>query len=285
MTSIPRHGGISEALLLGCVMPDTHASVSPAKAATWTTVRSGRVRVAAVGDLHMTIDQAGRFGPSFRGVHERADVLLLAGDLTQNGTPAEAQCVASEVTGLGLPVIAVLGNHDHLSGAGATVAAILQNAGVHVLDETGTVLMCGGTRLGVAGIMGFGGGFAVVPGRRSDERAERFADALARLDCDVRVAMTHYAPATGTLAGEPARLYSVLGSSSLGEAIDAARPDLAIHGHAHHGCEHGTTPAGVPVRNVAYPVIRQGLRVYEVGGSSLAGTRQIQTVTGGRPVQ
>lgn len=220
------------------------------------------VRLAAVGDLHLTTGNAGRFRPALLRLRHHADVLLLAGDLTEHGTADQAHWLAAEVHDLGLPVIAVLGNHDHLTGrAAATVAAALTDAGVHLLDETGTVLTVDGVRLGVAGAMGFGGGFDPS---RTDKRADRFAAALAGLDCDIRVALTHYAPTVATLAGEPRHLYPVLGNAALGTAIDAAATHLAVHGHAHHGCEHGTTPAGVPVRNVAYPLIRCEARVYHL---------------------
>jgi Icc-related predicted phosphoesterase len=172
--------------------------------------------------------------------------------------------MAEEAADLGLPVVAVLGNHDHVSGRGAAVTATLNESGIHVLDQAGTVLTVGGLRLGIAGMMGFGGGFDPVGGLVRDERAERFGAVLRGLDGDVRVALTHYAPVTGTLVGEPERLYPVLGSQAIGAAIDASGTHLAVHGHAHRGREHGVTPGGVPVRNVAYPVIRQEFRIYEV---------------------
>lgn len=74
--------------------------------------------------------------------------------------------------------------------------------------------------------------------------------------------LTHYAPTAGTLAGEPTALFPVLGSYLLGEVIDRAGVTLAVHGRAHHGSEHGTTPGGVPVRNVARPVIGAPYRLY-----------------------
>jgi Icc-related predicted phosphoesterase len=239
-------------------------SESSAPAQLAAADRAGRVRIAAVGDLHVTVDRAGRFRPALRRVHAQADVLLLAGDLTQRGTLAEARCVAEEVADLGLPVFAVLGNHDHLSGHAHAVAAMLGDRGVRVLEQTATVVTVAGLRLGVAGVMGFGGGFAPAADGRRDERAERFGEVLRGLVCDVRVALTHYAPVAGTLSGEPERLFGVLGSQAIGAAIDASGTHLAVHGHAHHGQEHGATPGGVPVRNVAYPVIRQEFRLYDV---------------------
>ncbi|MGH2591294.1 MAG: metallophosphoesterase family protein, partial [Actinomycetota bacterium] len=84
----------------------------------------------------------------------------------------------------------------------------------------------------------------------------------------------HYSPVRETLQGEPPEIFPFLGSYLLAEAIDRAGADLAIHGHAHRGREHGVTPGGINVRNVAQTVIRQGYAVYEFdtrGGVGLGG--------------
>jgi len=237
----------------------------------------GCVRIAAVGDVHLDEDVLGRYRPALDHVGEKADVLLLAGDLTRHGTEDEARCVATEFGGLAVPVVACLGNHDYHSDQQDKVVAVLRDAGITVLEQSSTVLQCGDARLGIAGAKGFGGGFAgrcasefgepemkAFP-RHGRETAERFATVLATMDCDVRVALTHYAPVPDTLLGEPPEIYAFLGSYHLGQAIDAAPGvGLAVHGHAHAGSERGTTPGGVKVRNVAHPVIKQAYNVYQL---------------------
>jgi Icc-related predicted phosphoesterase len=74
--------------------------------------------------------------------------------------------------------------------------------------------------------------------------------------------LLHYAPIRATIDGEPREIFPWLGSSLLCEAIDRAGVDLVLHGHAHHGVERGVTPRGIPVRNVAQPVIGCAYRVY-----------------------
>ncbi|GJF26636.1 MULTISPECIES: metallophosphoesterase [Streptomyces] len=238
------------------------------------------IRVAAVGDIHMGLDSQGLLRPAFETLPDCADLLLLAGDLTRHGTPEEARVVAREVRGLPVPVVAVLGNHDHHDEQPEKVTAILQDAGVTVLDGEATVVECAGNRVGIAGTKGFGGGFV---GRSAGEFGEpvmkefvrttrRSADslhaALKELDdrgCAVRVALTHFSPVADTLAGEPPEIHPFLGSYLLAEAIDTAGADLAVHGHAHLGTEHGMTSGGVRVRNVAQPVIRRAFNVYQLG--------------------
>ncbi|MFY1633505.1 metallophosphoesterase family protein [Solwaraspora sp. WMMB335] len=237
------------------------------------------IRIAAVGDVHMDSDVLGRFRPALSGIDEHADVLLLAGDLTRHGTESEARCVATEFGAAAVPVVAVLGNHDHHCDQVPQVVKILQEAGIAVLDGSGVVLDLPGGRLGVAGVKGFGGGFAGRCASQFGEpemkafvgttaaAADQLRQALAGLDCDVRVALTHYSPVPETLAGEPLEIYPFLGSYLLAEAIDAVPTALAVHGHAHFGSERGTTPGGVRVRNVAHPVIKQAYSVFALTGS------------------
>ncbi|WP_327327730.1 metallophosphoesterase [Streptomyces sp. NBC_01210] len=237
------------------------------------------IRVAAVGDIHMGRDSAGTLRPAFDTLGECADVLLLAGDLTRHGTVDEAEVVAGEVAGLDVPVVAVLGNHDYNNDQQAEVTALLGGAGVTVLESESAVLDVGGVRVGVAGTKGFGGGFAGRSGGEFGEpemkafmrRSRLCADGLRRSleelkerNCAVRIALTHFAPVPDTLAGEPPEIFPFLGSYLLAEAVDEAGADLAVHGHAHLGSEHGMTSGGVRVRNVAQPVIGRAFAVYHL---------------------
>jgi len=243
------------------------------------------IRVAAVGDIHMGLDSQGLLRPAFDTLADCADLLLLAGDLTRHGTPEEAHVVARELAGLPVPVVAVLGNHDHHDEKPEEVTAVLGEAGVRVLEGQGTVVEVDGALVGVAGTKGFGGG---VVGRSGSEFGEplmkefirytrRCADALrtsldelAAQGCGTRIALTHFSPVQDTLAGEPLEIYPFLGSYLLAEAVDTAGADLAVHGHAHAGTEHGMTSGGVPVRNVAQPVIRRAFNVYHLHRHDMA---------------
>lgn len=234
------------------------------------------MRIAAVGDVHVGRDSAGWLRAELEGIGAVADLLLVAGDLTQHGTREEGELCAASLADLPVPVFSVLGNHEYHAGAESEIRAALEEAGVTVLEGETAVLEQDGVRLGIAGAKGFGGGFANACGtdfgepemkafvRHGKEVAARFHDCLAALDTDIKVALTHYAPVNATLMGERREIYPFLGSYLLGEAIDLAGCDLAIHGHAHRGTEWGITPGGVPVRNVARPVIRHAYKVYRL---------------------
>ncbi|MFC9399022.1 metallophosphoesterase [Streptomyces sp. NPDC057027] len=247
---------------------------------TYPGERNGSVvRVAAVGDVHLSADCRGLLRPSFETLPLCADLLLLAGDLTRHGTVPEAEVVAGEVRDLGVPVVAVLGNHDYHSEQEADVTSVLTEAGVTVLEGDHVILPVAGGKVGVAGAKGFCGGFAGRSAGEFGERemkefvraAHRAAEGLHRAlievsadGCGVRIALTHFAPVPDTLAGEPVELYPFLGSYLLAEAIDEAGADLAVHGHAHLGTEHGMTAGGVRVRNVAQPVIGRAFALYHL---------------------
>ncbi|WP_225727356.1 MULTISPECIES: metallophosphoesterase [unclassified Nocardia] len=235
------------------------------------------IRIAAVADLHLRTAVAGRFRPALLRLAEYADILLLAGDLTEGGTLRQADLLCAEIADLPVPVVGVLGNHDHDRRLGYRIATMLGGIGVHMLDGTAVMLPVRDTVVGIAGVQGGGGGFPGYPGtpddgslehrarmRRGPVDAGRLRQALETLDCEIRVALTHFAPTLDTIVGEPPKIYPGLGCRELGEAVDAGGAVLAIHGHAHAGTEFGATAGGVPVRNVAYPVLRREYAVYEV---------------------
>lgn len=234
------------------------------------------IRVAAVGDIHLGEGMHGCYADDVAALENAADVLLLAGDLTRHGTVAEARVVAREFAASPVPVVAVLGNHDLHSDDGEGVTAALAEAGIAVLECSSTVLTLDGVRLGVAGTVGFGGGFPSGMVADFGERemkafaargrvlAAGLGEALRTLDCDVTVALTHYAPVPETLEGEPREIYPFLGSHLLADVIDSCGAALALHGHAHAGSPDGRTPGGVPVHNVARPVLRRPYRVFQL---------------------
>jgi Icc-related predicted phosphoesterase len=224
------------------------------------------LRVAAVGDLHCTRTAEGAFQPLFAKVAESADVLVLCGDLTDYGTPEEARVLAKELSAMKLPKVAVLGNHDFESNAANEVSRILTDAaGVVVLDGTAVEVL----GVGFAGAKGFPGGFGARALQSwgeglvkafvaaAVEEALKLESALARLRTPGRVAVLHYAPIGATVDGEPIEIYPFLGSSRLEEPINRYRPTVVFHGHAHRGQLEGTTSAGVPVYNVALPLLRR----------------------------
>jgi hypothetical protein len=69
--------------------------------------------------------------------------------------------------------------------------------------------------------------------------------------------------------GEPNEIFPFLGSSRLEDPLNRYRVTACFHGHAHHGKPEGKTSSGIPVYNVALPVLRQAypeqpFRVLEV---------------------
>lgn len=228
-----------------------------------------QVRIAATGDLHIRGPEDGRVVPGLGDVRSRADVLIIAGDLTENGRLIEAEIAADVLAAARLPVVAILGNHDLRSVRRTAFRRILERAGIEVLaGGATTVTIASGVRVGIAGTTGSGGGFWPLEGpdamhartfKRLALRSARECEALERglleLDADVRIAAVHYSPTVSTLGREPLAKYWMLGNCELGAVVDRRAPDLVIHGHAHLGTLKGRTPGGVPVWNVALPVV------------------------------
>jgi Icc-related predicted phosphoesterase len=237
------------------------------------------LRIAAVGDLHCTKTSQGKLAPIFAHAAERADVLLLAGDLTDYGQPDEAHVLARELAAVKMPTIAVLGNHDFESGQQDEVKRILVEGGIHVLDGDAHEI----EGVGFAGVKGFAGGFgqrALGPWgenaikifvQEAVDEALKLEAALARLRTPVKVVLLHYAPIEDTVRGEPPTIFPFLGSSRLEEPIDRYHAHAVFHGHAHSGSPDGRTKGGIPVYNVSLPLLRSSAgggataRIVEVG--------------------
>ena len=234
-----------------------------------------QLRVAAVGDLHASDEHREHLERAFASL-EDVDLVLLAGDLTTHGLVDEAGVLASACERARAPVAAVLGNHDHHSGLQDEIGAVLERSGVVVLDGGHVVLELAGMQVGVVGAKGFVGGF---PGAEIADFGERLlrevyaqtsreVEALetgleAIAGCERRLVLLHYAPTVDTIVGEPEGIWAFLGSGRLAGPIGAHRPDVVLHGHAHHGRPNGAIGT-VPVHNVARQVVGTDFLVLEL---------------------
>lgn len=237
------------------------------------------IRIAAAGDIHASDAERKRVEAAFASLEDGTDLVLLAGDLTTCGDPAEAGVLADACRHLDVPVVAVLGNHDWHLNRTHELVAVLTDAGVRVLERSSTRFDVRGTEVGIVGLKGFVGGFPdyVLPDFGEPLLREVYAQTtedVAALDrefeevagCDVRIVLLHYAPTTTTLEGEPRGIWAFLGSDRLAGPIAEHRPDLVLHGHAHAGTFEGFI-GRVPVYNVAIPVTGRDFWMFDVGGT------------------
>ncbi len=223
------------------------------------------MRIAAIGDLHCGVDDACDVARLLEDVDAAADVLVLAGDLTNLGLIEEMERLVGELQRFSLPKVAVVGNHDHENGQIELLVPMLQSAGVKVLDGdvwdtdgvsfVGSMGCCGG--FGKHRLQPFGEAVLKRFVQASVDEVVRLEQALARAGAGRRVVVLHYAPVAETLDGEDREIYPWLGFSPLGDAVDRHGADIVLHGHAHNGSAEGLTPGGIPVRNVCHQVLRR----------------------------
>ncbi|MGV3658206.1 MAG: metallophosphoesterase family protein [Chitinophagaceae bacterium] len=228
-----------------------------------------KVRIAAIGDIHVRESDKGKWSEFFRDVSHQADILVICGDLTDTGDEGEAQLLSEELRACNIPVVGVLGNHDFEKGRHKLIRQMVQNENVHILDGEAIVI----NGIGFAGVKGFGGGFdshmlsmfgegamkAFV--QEAVDEALRLDRALARLDQEnenlKKIAVMHYSPIKETVVGEPEAIFPFLGSSRLAEPLSRRQVVAAFHGHAHIGTLEGQTNGGVKVYNVAKPILQK----------------------------
>lgn len=222
------------------------------------------MRVAATADLHFTPQRYGALRDQLNRVRDEADVLVIAGDLTNFGQPDEMEPLLNALVRLRVPVIAVLGNHDYESDKQGELTRMMTAEGIKVLD--GSAYERDG--VGFAGTKGFIGGFGrgmlTAFGemeiktfvRAGIDEALKLERAMSQLRTSKRVVVLHYSPIAATIQGEAPEIYPFLGTSRLAEVVDRHGADLVLHGHAHNGKPDGTTTAGVPVHNVAITLLQ-----------------------------
>lgn len=231
---------------------------------------SKKLKVAAIGDLHVRQERTSVLRDLFAEISNAADVLVLCGDLTDVGNPREAEVLAEELRACSIPVIGVLGNHDYECGHAEEVANILRRAGLRLLDGQS----CEIDDVGFVGVKGFAGGFgrrmlssfgeAAVKSFVAEAMSEamRLENAMRAVKNERAMVVLHYAPIAETIADEPPEIYPFLGCSRLAETIDRFKVSAVVHGHAHRGRYEGRTPGGAPVYNVAFTVEKPTGRPY-----------------------
>jgi Icc-related predicted phosphoesterase len=227
------------------------------------------MRIAAIADIHFSPQSYDRLREPLAHVRDDADLLVVAGDLTNYGKPEEMTSLLNALVRLRIPIVAVLGNHDYESCQEQELMKMMTAEGIKVLD--GSSYERDG--VGFAGTKGFLGGFGrgvlTAFGEKeikafvqaSLDETMKLERALSMLRTQKTVIVTHYAPVVETVHGEPQEIWPYLGNSRLAEVIDRHGASLALHGHAHHGKPDGKTTGGVPVHNVAL-----GLNVEYNGG-------------------
>lgn len=221
------------------------------------------MRIAAIADLHFSPQGYDRIRDAMNRLRDEADLLILAGDITNLGKPEEMESMLATFMRLRVPIVAVLGNHDYECGSQDQLAKMMLAEGVKVLDGSGYER----DGVGFAGTKGFIGGFGRgVLTAFGEPEVKTFVQAainetlkleraLSMLRTEKRIVVTHYSPVVDTVRGEPEQIFPYLGSSRLAEVIDRHQAVLAVHGHAHHGALEGKTTGGVPVYNVALPLL------------------------------
>ena len=237
------------------------------------------VRIAAAGDIRITEANRATVAAAFRDIDEAADLILLAGDLTTHGEPEQAELLADAVRGVRTPLLAVLGNHDWHVNRVPELTAILEDAGVNVLDRAWSIVPVAGCEVGIVGVKGHVGGF---PGSHLPDFGEPslravYAEATREVQalddglravaaCAFRIVLLHYAPAIETLRGEPEPIWAFLGTDRLAPPILEHAPDLVLHGHAHAGTFAGHV-GDVPAFNVSVPVMGRDFWVFELSAA------------------
>src|SRR3954466_10982247 len=173
------------------------------------------MRIAALADLHFTPALYESIRTKLESVRQDADLLVLAGDLTNYGKTSEMEPLLNVLVRLRIPTVAVLGNHDYESGQEEELMKMMSAEGIKVLD--GTAYEREG--VGFAGTKGFIGGFGrgVLTAfgepevktfvQAAIDESLKLERAMSQLRTEKRVVVVHYAPIAATVQGEAPEIF------------------------------------------------------------------------------
>ncbi len=223
-----------------------------------------KITIAATVDVHSP-RYLRQFVEAVDRHRERADLVLLAGDMVLKGDHREFARVLELVERLGSPIVAVFGNEEFDDSK----PALIEGYGDRVtwLDDQAVEVEVADTRVWIVGSRGSLRRPTTwqrkhVPGIEEiyRRRVELIDELLAKAGDRPSILLTHYAPTFRTLVGENRRIWPMLGNPALERVIKRRRPALVVHGHAHHGIKRADI-SGVPVYNVSLPVWWEIVRI------------------------
>lgn len=226
------------------------------------------MKIGAVGDLH---------GKKYIGLlgnkpeYADLDLLLLAGDITENNSIEEFDFVLGklkEITRANL--VAVFGNEEYEE----THPNYKKREEIIFLNDSAITLQIRGMNIKIVGTTGSldrptWWQRTNLPDiwRKYQQRTEKVSQLLTREDSDVLILLMHYAPTYKTLTGEKPERYPEMGSEKYEAILVERKPDYVFHAHAHKGRnsvmlrreqrrldEIGRELKTIPVYNVSLPL-------------------------------
>ena len=177
------------------------------------------MKIVALTDIHGAYDRATE-------ILQRElpmDVVVLGGDITTNGTPAEAEEAIARWTAIATPLLAVTGNMDPPS-----IDDLFTRLGISINGR--------GTMVGKTGFFGVSGSPPTpmqTPNEIAEEEIARRAQAgLDQIRTAQRTIFVPHAPPRRTSVD---RLFigKHVGSTAVRSLIEQHQPDIVICGHIH----------------------------------------------------
>lgn len=198
------------------------------------------MRIICIADIHGAYNRAEEMARREAG----ADLLLLAGDMTNAGGPADVRALVANLSPHAGRILAVAGNMD-------------PPAIDEALTDDGISLHGRGVRIGDVGLFGVSGGPVSIgtPNELSEDDIALLAEKGHRevADAPVRIFVPH-APPRNTRV-DRIRSGKSVGSTAVRSFVEQHQPDVLLCGHIHEA--RGTDQLG-PTRLVNCGPAREG---------------------------
>jgi uncharacterized protein len=177
------------------------------------------IRMLVLSDLHSTIygDKQEELIKAIR--KQKPDIILLVGDIADDGKPIEGTQQLLSVIGTEYPCYYVTGNHEYWSGKIDSIKDIIRSYGVTILEGDTEVIKVGNQELRLGGVDdpdGFGDKSYNVDHGNSETWQEQFDACKAEAGDDIYSVLLSHRP-------------------ELTEQYRDSGFDLVLAGHAHGG--------------------------------------------------
>lgn len=216
--------------------------------------------IAATSDLHLP-NNYDEFMRALDRMKKKPDILLVAGDVVHQSDLKEFEKFYNLIFGkFSCPIFACFGNNEFGRFREETKS---KYSDIKFLDdESGMATVAGKT----VGIFGTTGSLDTpTPWQIANvhnienlykQRVELADASLKRMQADVKILLTHYAPTFKTLEGENNRFFGSLGSRAYENVINSRKPTMVIHGHSMHGLKQAWLDT-VPIFNVSFQLNKE----------------------------
>lgn len=234
------------------------------------------IRILAVGDVHGFRYLNILLASLKTLINIKPDIIVFAGDMIDGGNVRELRTVMEGIKSKfsNTPVVSVFGNEEYHE---VESELIREYPDIVWLNDSITIIYVDEVKIGIVGSRGVLEKLTHWQRKNKPmlekvyrERPYIIENLIKEVkkEADITIYVSHYAPTFITVRGEPERILPYMGSRDVEGVLRRAKPDIAIHAHAHNARILETVLDGVRIYNVSLPA-RKGVTIVDFSPKNL----------------